>query len=284
MNEKGQTLIEAIIAIALFAMVIVGFIQGLNVGILGTYRTSQSNMALNLARSQVEYVKLQDYQPCTDANCSVTYAKLNASVVESTYRGLSIDSIEITVGNVSGVDPGALQQVTVTVTYENGRYANVVGYKGPRVGFRVGGPVGEELVVSSIVDVPKKLYGQEGYYYVFETGGGPLCATWVYTAKPAETGCGDILKVYVFSGIPEKFGDAGQGEGLVVLTSAESIPNRACVPATAVCQPDGETYLVTLGEEYVYLEPGIYTALFYNKATSSPKWIETSTASVTYWW
>ncbi|KPJ51605.1 MAG: hypothetical protein AMJ37_04565, partial [Dehalococcoidia bacterium DG_18] len=144
MKEKGQTLIELIIGIALFALVIVGFIQALNVGILGTYRTSQSNMALNLARSQVEYVKLQDYQTCTDANCNVTYAKLNASVVENSYPGLSIDDIEIAVANVSDIHPGALQQITVIVTYENGdRYAEVVGYKAPRVGFSVTGPGAE---------------------------------------------------------------------------------------------------------------------------------------------
>lgn len=279
MNEKGQTLIEAIIAIALFAMVIVGFIQGLNVGILGTYRTSQSNIALNLARSQVEYIKLQDYQPCTDAGCNVTYAKLNASVVENTYRGLSIDSIEITVGNVSGVDAGALQQVTVTVTYENGRYANVVGYKGPRVGFRVGGLGGELGVVSSIVlPPPLWLYGKEGYYYVFETSGGPLCATWVYTSEKG--GFGDLLTVFVMSGTP--FGD---GEGLVVLESAQPFCNAAdiCVEEQAAWQPETETYLVALGEEYVYLPPGIYTALFYNDATPGER-VKTSTGSITYWW
>lgn len=278
MNEKGQTLIEAIIAIALFAMVIVGFIQGLNVGILGTYRTSQSNMALNLARSQVEYIKLQDYQPCTDANCSVTYAPLNASVVEDTYPGLSIDSIEITVANVSGVDPGALQQVTVTVTYENGRYANVVGYKGPRVGFRVGGLGGELGVVSSIVlPPPLWLYGKEGYYYVFETSGGPLCATWVYTSEKG--GFGDLLTVFVMSGTP--FGD---GEGLVVLESAQPFCNAAdiCVEEQAAWQPETETYLVALDYEGA-LPAGIYTALFYNDA--SQEWrVKTTTGSITYWW
>jgi Tfp pilus assembly protein PilV len=279
-NEKGQTLIEAIIAIALFAMVIVGFIQGLNVGILGTYRTSQSNMALNLARSQVEYIKLQDYQPCTDAGCNVTYAKLNASVIEDTYRGLSIDSIEITVGNVSGVDPGALQQVTVTVTYENGRYANVVGYKGPRVGFSVGGPGGGEwTVVSSIVMPPPQwLYGKEGYYYVFETlAGGPLCATWVFTDEGE--GHGNLMTVYVMSGTP--FGD---GEGVVVLESAQPFCNAAdlCVKEQAAYQPDTETYLVALDYDGV-LPAGTYTALFYNAAAQSKR-VKTSTGSVTYWW
>jgi type II secretory pathway pseudopilin PulG len=283
MNEKGQTLIELVIAIALFAMVIVGFIVGLNVGIMGTYRTSQSNVALNLARSQIEYTKLQDYQPCSDESCNVTYSKLNATVVESLYPGLSSDDIEITVANVSDVDGRALQQVTVTVTYENGtRYAQAIGYKSPRVGFSVGGPGGGEWgVVSSMVNLPTWMYGKEGYYYVFDTAGGPLCATWIFTDEGQ--GHGNLMTVFVMSGIPEELGDTGQGEGLVVLESAEPICNAAaiCVQQQAAWQPETETYLVAL--EGAYLEPGTYTALFYNDA-SQDKRVKTSTASITYWW
>lgn len=283
MKEKGQTLIEVIIAVALFAMVIVGFMQALNVGIWGTYRTSQSNLALNLARSQVEYIKLQDYQPCTDANCSVTYAKLNKSVVEDQYPGFSIDDIEIVVANVSGSDAGALQQVTVTVTYETGaRYAEVVEYKAPRVGYSATGPGGDLGVASAIIIPPPPwLYGKEGYYYVFETGlDGPLCATWVYTSEKG--GAGDLLRLYVMCGTP--FGD---GEGLLVLESAQPFCNAAenecgtCKQEQAAWQPETETFLVAM--EVGELPAGNYTALFYNSATPGER-VRTSTGSITYWW
>lgn len=278
MKGKGQTLIEVIIATALFSMVIVGFIQALNVGIMGTYRTSQSNLALNLARSQVEYVKLQDYQPCTDATCNVTYKKLNASVVQSLYPGLSIDSIEIAVANVSDEDPEALQQVTVTVTYENGRYTEVVGYKAPRLA-AVRGPSGWWILTGIIYAFPDPLQGKWGYYYVLETGveGQGICATWVYTSKGP--GMGNLMSLYLYEGIPEEFGDAGQGEGIV--EELNSAPSGELVKEKAGWQPETETYKVVLRMQA--LPAGTYTAFFYNDAASQ-KNATGSKASASFYW
>ena len=116
MNEKGHTLIEYIIAFSVFAMVSVGLMQGLNVGIWGTYRVSQRNMAISVARSQIEYVKNQDYQPCTDNPCTVTYSKLNESYLPPSF---SLDDITIAVANISDDSAEDLQQISVAVTYDN---------------------------------------------------------------------------------------------------------------------------------------------------------------------
>lgn len=61
MNKKGQAFIELTIAIAVIVMVIIGLLQGLTVGIMGTYRDSQINTALHLAQSQMEYIKSLPY-------------------------------------------------------------------------------------------------------------------------------------------------------------------------------------------------------------------------------
>ena len=56
-NRKGFTLIEVLIAGVILAVVLVGFLQGLNVTLLGTDRDSKMNSAQHLAQSQMEYIK-----------------------------------------------------------------------------------------------------------------------------------------------------------------------------------------------------------------------------------
>ena len=54
MKKGGYNLIEVLIAIAIVSMVVVAFLQGLNLGIGGTYSDTQKNNALHLAQSQME--------------------------------------------------------------------------------------------------------------------------------------------------------------------------------------------------------------------------------------
>ena len=59
MKLKGYTLIETIIAMVLLVVCVIGFLEGLNVGMLGTHRARMSNAAMELVRSQLEYIKQQ---------------------------------------------------------------------------------------------------------------------------------------------------------------------------------------------------------------------------------
>lgn len=122
MNKKGQALIEVTIAIALIALVIIGLFQGLNVGIMGTYRDSQINTALHLAQSQMESIKSEDYQVYTDGVPDVDeYSIIGAP------NGFTIG---IAVSNIAGDNPEEkLQQITVTVTFDEDRTITVAGYK-----------------------------------------------------------------------------------------------------------------------------------------------------------
>lgn len=271
-NKKGQTLVELIIGIALFAMVIVGFMQGLNVGILSTHWVRQTNAALDLASSQLEYVKQQDY---------ILYG--NGSPVEGPpYKnvggippGFSADDIEIAVENIDGNANGhALQQITVNVTYENGtRSVEVVGYKAPRLA-TVHGQEGWWIVNNNIGIPP--LDGKWGYYYVIEPGtdNTQICATWVYTWSTQ--GSGFLLHLYLYEGIPKESWDQGAG-----LVREDAAPAPSLAKEGAAYQPEGENYLVTI--ETDPLPAGTYTVFFYNDASKEGS-ANTSSASVTYYW
>lgn len=123
MNKKGQALIEVTIAIALIALVIIGLFQGLNVGIMGTYRDSQINTALHLAQSQMESIKSEDYQV-------YTYEGFPYGDEYSIIDAPNGFTIGIAVSNIAVDNPEEkLQQITVTVTFDEDRTITVAGYK-----------------------------------------------------------------------------------------------------------------------------------------------------------
>lgn len=107
MKKGGYNLIEVLIAIAIIGMVVVAFLQGLNLGIGGTYSDTQKNSALHLAQSQMEYIKSQPY----DDNCD--YPSVD-------------DNVTISCINESIED---LQHIMVTVYFDDNRTITIEGYK-----------------------------------------------------------------------------------------------------------------------------------------------------------
>ena len=105
-NRKGVALLEVLIAGVILAVVLVGFLQGLNVTLLGTERDSKMNSAQHIAQSQMEYIKSLPY--------NATYGNISHPVE---YH------IEVTVddnyGNVTGK-----QLITVDVSYRNENLAS----------------------------------------------------------------------------------------------------------------------------------------------------------------
>lgn len=290
MNKKGQALIELIIAIAVFAMVIVGFMQGMNMGILGTHRVRQSNAALDLARSQLEYVKQQGYILYNDDGYPVEGPTYKTVAEADIPLGFSADYIEIAVENIDELDPPhhgtALQQITVNVTYENGtRSVEVVGYKSPRLA-RVHGPE-EWWVCTGVLDDIPNLPGKWGYYYVFETGYMErICATWVF--RLTKEGEGKLVTLYIYRGIPVESWVKQQGlteeiPDTNIPTCEKCLYCEVCLveEEKAAYQPAEENYMVALESEP---QPArTYTVFFYNP-TGSDETVVTTSASITYYW
>jgi len=125
MKKRGYNLIEVLIAIAIVSIITVTFMQALNVGIMGTHQVDSGTIALNLARSQMEYVKSQDYI-VYNTSCSATYG-IPYMTIEETPSGFTVNT---TVCKVPDVDANILQHIAVTATSQDGTASvELEGYK-----------------------------------------------------------------------------------------------------------------------------------------------------------
>jgi len=121
-NKKGVALLEVLIAGVILAVVLVGFLQGLNVTLLGTDRDSKMNSAQHLAQSQMEYIKSRPFNnsACVES-ASLPYEKIHAfDLPENSDYDVEIKA---------DTDPhwqncSTLQVITVIVSYNNTNLAS----------------------------------------------------------------------------------------------------------------------------------------------------------------
>ena len=99
-GQKGTTLIEVLIAIALLGMIAVPFLTALSTSSRALIIADERTTAESLIRSQMEYVKSQEY----DANG--IYAEIADADIPVGY--------DVYLANVTELGPG-LQEITVTV-------------------------------------------------------------------------------------------------------------------------------------------------------------------------
>ena len=121
-----MVLLEVLIGVTILAVVMVALLQGFQAGILGTKRVDDRSVALNLAQSQVEYIKSQPYQDYDAEGNPVEgegYARLDHDIPP----GFTPDDIEFTITNL-GEGENPLQQITVTVSYGESRSVVLSGY------------------------------------------------------------------------------------------------------------------------------------------------------------
>ena len=96
-NEKGFSIIEVTIAIALLGVIAVAFLSGLATASKATFIADERATAESLARSQMEYVKNQPYAP--DDN-EAAYDKINAVDIPDGYTICSVNRAGNTVEDV----------------------------------------------------------------------------------------------------------------------------------------------------------------------------------------
>lgn len=60
-SEKGFSLIETLVALAILGIIAVGFLSGLATAARATFITDERTTAASLAKSQMEYIKNQNY-------------------------------------------------------------------------------------------------------------------------------------------------------------------------------------------------------------------------------
>ncbi len=173
-GKSGFTLIETVISIFLFALIIVSFMQGLTTTVVGSNKVRMNNAAMNVARSQMEYIQQQEYIVHDEYGYPMEYNEtleqwVYLDVEEGTYNktpgvpdGFYYDDISINVSLVpapgSGYDTSvlnrsAMQQIDVTVSYADGKHMTLTGYKAPRLATVVRA-AGRYPVSKEITDIP----------------------------------------------------------------------------------------------------------------------------------
>lgn len=103
-NEAGVGLVESLIAVAIAAIAITAFMAAISTGSMAVQRSDERVTAENLARSQMEYIKGQDY------SSSGSYDTI------TTPDGYSI---AISASTIDSRDISEIQKVTVTVSYND---------------------------------------------------------------------------------------------------------------------------------------------------------------------
>jgi len=99
-NEKGISLIEVLIALAILGLVAAAFLSGLATASMSLLIADERTTAESLARSQMEYVKNQDYAPNND---EAYYDKIDDDDIPAGYSIWSVNRAGDTVEDIIGV-------------------------------------------------------------------------------------------------------------------------------------------------------------------------------------
>ncbi len=143
-RSRGFTLIEVLIALALFAIIAIVFAGGLSTASRAVLTADVRATAESLARTQMEYVKELDYNDVLDDG-EALYAKIDGDDIPERYMICSVDATGATVNcspddliialpwdsesnEPQGEDNG-LQKITLVVKHEGRDIITLEGYK-----------------------------------------------------------------------------------------------------------------------------------------------------------
>ena len=131
-NESGVTLLETLVALAILGLVAVALLSGLTTAARATIIADEQATAESLARSEIEYVKSQDYIDYTDPG-HLEYESVtppDSYSIELTPTPIDPDT-GLAYGQTGGIfeqDDG-IQKITVTVKRNNNPVLTVEDYK-----------------------------------------------------------------------------------------------------------------------------------------------------------
>ena len=124
-SEKGATLVEELVTIAIIGMGIVILVVMITTGTLGVRRVDDDVRAQSLARSQIELIKDAPYEadPTTSPYPSVVGISGYTVSLDFEYWNASTSSFQ------SGLRNDGLQKITVTVSSGATQLARISDFK-----------------------------------------------------------------------------------------------------------------------------------------------------------
>lgn len=133
-NEKGFTLIEVLVALAITSLIVVAFLMAMNIAHRATFISNERTTAESLARSQMEDIKNQLYDGTNNppqysllSNISDGYGiEILAEYFDA--DGDGIIEVDVTTTEVREDDEG-IQKITVTVGHHDDDVLRLEGYK-----------------------------------------------------------------------------------------------------------------------------------------------------------
>jgi prepilin-type N-terminal cleavage/methylation domain-containing protein len=146
-RSRGFTLIEVVVAVALLGIIGVTVLSGLSTAAASLILADRRATAESLARSQMEYVKNQEYSPAATGGAA-NYMKIpnvplgytiwsvnrNEAIVNGGGGDLVIAIPWDTEGNTPADDDKGLQKIKLVVKYEGEEIITLEGYKRRRGG------------------------------------------------------------------------------------------------------------------------------------------------------
>jgi prepilin-type N-terminal cleavage/methylation domain-containing protein len=121
-GQRGLTLIETLIALAILAAVAVVFLVGMTTSTRGVIVTQEQVSGEGLAKSQMESIKQQDYR------VDQLYTKLDQAQIPTGYDiGIMVQPMNPR-GDTTHNDDG-LQRITITITHGGKTVFTLEGYK-----------------------------------------------------------------------------------------------------------------------------------------------------------
>lgn len=122
-NEKGFTLIGVVIALAVLGVIAVGFLSGLAGASRALFTADERTTANNLAESQMEDVKNQDYD---DTNDPPQYALL--SDIPDGYD-IEVAAVRLDPEDDGFDDDDGIQKITVAIEHHGREVMILEDYK-----------------------------------------------------------------------------------------------------------------------------------------------------------
>ena len=111
-NEKGFTLIEVLVALAILGLIAVTFLMALSTASKAIIIADERTTAESLARSQMEYIKEQDY------NVAGTYATITPPANYEIVSPITVEELQT-----------GLQKITVIIRHYDKDVITLEDYK-----------------------------------------------------------------------------------------------------------------------------------------------------------